>query len=292
MSDYHIPVLRDEALTFLSIRSKGKYIDATLGGGGHTREMLERGAFVLGIDADSDAIQNAEQEFEDHLTNHQLTVVRGNFRDIKKIAHLHDFIDPEGILFDLGVSSHQLDAKERGFSFRNEALLDMRMDLSLSVTAADLLNGLGKKELYRLFLEYGEEKDAYKIANSVVRAREEKPIQTTTELAELIRKTVRRYDGIHPATLAFQALRIAVNDELVSLQMVLPDAFDLLREKGRLVVISFHSLEDRIVKKFLSLKEKEGAGKIITKKIVVPSEEEIKRNNRSRSAKMRVIEKI
>lgn len=291
MSDYHIPVLRDEALTFLSIRSKGKYIDATLGGGGHTREMLERGAFVLGIDADSDAIQNAEQEFEDYLTNHQLTVVRGNFRDIKKIAHLHDFIDPEGILFDLGVSSHQLDAKERGFSFRNEALLDMRMDLSLSVTAADLLNGLGKKELYRLFLEYGEERDAYQIANAIVREREEKPIQSTTELAELIRKTVRRYDGIHPATLAFQALRIAVNDELVSLQMVLPDAFDLLREKGRLVVISFHSLEDRIVKEFLSLKEKEGAGKIITKKIVVPSEEEIKRNNRSRSAKMRVIEK-
>lgn len=290
MSDYHVPVLLQETLQYLDVRDGGLYIDATVGGGGHTAEILRRGGRVLGIDTDEDALSHVKKRFG---TEDRLRLVRGNFKDIRKIAHLNGFEKVHGILFDLGVSSHQLDTPERGFSFQYDAPLDMRMDPTLNVTAKDLVNGLGRKELYALFTKYSEEPWASAISNNIVRVRKIKPIETTKELAGIIEKTVKRTnDDIHPATRVFQALRIAVNDELYTLERVLPEAFELLTNQGRLCVISFHSLEDRIVKDYFSLLEKENRGHLLTEKPITATLEEITRNKRARSAKLRAITKI
>lgn len=297
MNDFHKSVLLREAIEFLRVTPGKKYIDATLGGGGHGLEILRRGGVLLGIDQDIDAIEFVKRRWKVESRNwkieeENLRLVLGNFRDLGVIAKENGFERAAGILFDLGVSSHQFDTAERGFSFSKEGPLDMRMDSTLSVSARDLVNGLTKQELEELFVKLGEERFARKIASSIVAARSEKQIETTKELGDLIRQSVYRSDyDVHPATRVFQALRIAINDELNSLREVLPQGVDLLEPGGRLVIISFHSLEDRIVKRAFLGFEEAGRGKVVTKKPLAPSDEEVEVNPRSRSAKMRVFEK-
>ena len=290
MSDYHISVLLEQTLAALQVEPGKKYIDATLGGGGHTSEIIQRGGIVLGLDVDSEALGFVKNKLNG---NKELFLAKGNFRDIDRLAQENGFEKVAGILFDLGVSSHQFDAGERGFSFRYDAPLDMRMDRSLGVTAADLVNGLNKGELIELFEKFGEEYFGKKISQRILEARAMKLITTTGELAEIIvRAYPRGYKKIHPATKVFQALRIAVNDELNSLKDALPKAVNLLESGGRLVIISFHSLEDRIVKEYFKSVEQEKMGKILTGKPIEASEEETESNKRARSAKLRVLEKI
>lgn len=292
MSEYHISVLLQEAIDALRIESGNRYIDATLGGGGHTTAILERGGKVLGIDQDQDALDFVRANSKKHSENGTLYLVKGNFKDIDSLARDNGFENLAGILFDLGVSSHQFDQAERGFSFQKEGSLDMRMDRDLKVKASDLIQVLTKGELYELFTKLGEERFARSIIESIIRARQIKKIETTTELAEIIRKAVPyQQKGINPATRVFQALRIAVNDELNSLVEALPKARDLLGDHGRLVVITFHSLEDRIVKHQFKDWAEQGLGTIITKKPIVPTQEEMEQNKRSRSSKLRIFER-
>ncbi|MBI2190044.1 MAG: 16S rRNA (cytosine(1402)-N(4))-methyltransferase RsmH, partial [Candidatus Levybacteria bacterium] len=266
-----------------------KYIDATIGGGGHSFEILKRGGIVLGIDCDEEAIEYINEKIKNQKSKikywERLALAQGNFRDIGEIARSNHFEQVSGILFDLGVSSHQLEDAKRGFSFQKEGPLDMRMNHKLSVKAADLINGLTKGELYELFSKLAEEPRALAISESIIRARRISPIKTTSELVMAISK-------VKSLARVFQALRIAVNDELNNLRSALPQAVSLLEPGGRLAVISFHSLEDRIVKNaFLDFQNKD-FGIIITKKPIVPSSLEIKMNKRSRSAKLRVLEKV
>lgn len=294
MNNYHIPVLLQEVLTNLAIKPGELYIDCTLGGGGHSFALVAKGARVLGIDADQDSIDYVNENRKSQIENRKvddLILVRGNFKDITTIAQEAHFESVAGILMDLGVSSHQLDTPSRGFSFQ-DGPLDMRMDPTLSVTAKDLINGLTEKELINLFEKFGEEHAARKIARGIVEQRKQSPIQKTHELAELIRRSSFGGQTIHPATRVFQALRIAVNDELFVLENTLPLAFGLLKPGGRLVVISFHSLEDRIVKKTFELLASKGGAKIITDKPIQATDEEVLQNKRARSAKLRVIEKL
>jgi len=296
-SVFHKSVLYKEVLEALSVRPGRTYIDATTGGGGHTRGILEFGGKVLGIDVDPGAIKYVAgvfkvplKEVEGRLVgeSEKLTIVQGNFADLKRIAERFGVWEASGILFDLGVSSHQLGEAQRGFSFQQEGPLDMRMDPHLAVTAADLVNGLNEGELDELFSKYGEESAGRRLARAVVRARVKKKIETTMDLAEIVERVVWKRGKIHPATRLFQALRIAVNDELNNLKKGLVEATEILNKGGRLVVISFHSLEDRIVKNFF----KERADlQVLTKKPIVPEEEEILANRKARSAKMRVAEK-
>lgn len=287
---YHKSVLLQQTIDALQIRPGEKYIDATLGGGGHTGEIVQRSGLVLGIDQDSDAISYNTEKFGN---NTLVTIAQGNFEDIERIAKEHGFENVSGVLYDLGISSHHVDEGTRGFSFLQEAPLDMRMNKELAVTATDLINGLNKGELMQLFEKYGEEYFARRIAEAIIKEREKGKIETTTRLAQII---ARVYPGgmkkVHPATKVFQALRIAVNDEMMVLEKSLPQALTLLAIGGRIAVISFHSLEDRIVKKQFEKWEQEGKGKVITKKPLIPTEEEIEENRRARSAKLRVFEKI
>lgn len=297
MSTYHTSVLLQETIDALQIEPGKKYIDGTIGGGGHAGAFLEKGGKVLGIDTDQEALDYVEERVRSEKlevrSDDSLVLVKGNFKDIDSIARDNGFEQVAGILLDIGVSGHHVDTAERGFSFQKEAPLDMRMDRELQVTAADLVNGLTKGELYELFTKLGEERFARSIIEGIIRARKEKRIETTMELAEIIRHAVPyQKKGIHPATKVFQALRIAVNDELHVLVEVLPKALSLLTKGGRLVVISFHSLEDRIVKHTFIDLEKKGIGKIITKKPIIPTEEEIAANFRARSSKLRVFEKL
>lgn len=310
MNSYHIPVLLREAIDGLHVTKGQQYIDATVGAGGHTFEILNRAGTVLGIDQDTDAIEHVKKVLQDKgiriirekkdqerniliLHYPSIYLVRGNFTDIDRIAQVCGFEEVSGILFDLGVSSHQLDTPERGFSFQKEGILDMRMDRNLSVTAGDLVNGLHKGELYELFSTLGEEKFARAVAYAIVRAREVKPIVTTNDLAEIVSRVYRgKHEGVHPATRVFQALRIAVNDERNALLTALPKALGLVKPRGRIVVISFHSLEDRIVKTQFKTWEAEGKGVVRTQKPIRATEDEVLANPRSRSAKLRVFEKV
>jgi 16S rRNA (cytosine1402-N4)-methyltransferase len=294
MSTYHTSVLLKAAVDGLLVEKGKKYIDATLGGGGHTEEIVRRGGIVLGIDTDEYAIGFVKDKIKtSKLSDKQVTLAKGNFRDLERIGIENGFTDVAGILFDLGVSSYQFDTTERGFSFLREATLDMRMDRELTVTAKDLVNGLTKHELSELFVKLGEERFAKKIAEAIVREREKRPIETTAGLAKIIRHNVPGgAKGVHPATRVFQALRIAVNDELNALREALPQAVKLLTKGGRIAVISFHSLEDRIVKQAFLLFAAEELGYIITRKPLIPSEEEAAQNPRSRSAKLRIFEKL
>lgn len=288
---YHVPALLKETIKGLNIRLGKKYIDCTLGGGGHTGEILKLGGRVLGIDCDPEALENAKTNLSNlsHWTN--LVLARGNFKNLKEIAKENGFTEVSGVLFDLGVSTHQLLTENRGFSFNTDAKLDMRMDPNLTVTAKDLINGLNEGELYELFIKLGEEHNAWAISRAIVRARTVKPIETGQELAAVVGKTRlrNRSERINPATRVFQALRMAVNDELNNLREALPQAASLLEKNGRLVVLSFHSLEDRIVKNFM--REEKDFLKNLTKKPIVPSEIEIEKNSRARSAKLRIAEK-
>lgn len=325
MSNFHIPVLLEEALKGLNIQPGAWYIDCNLGGGGHTEEILKKGGKVLGIDLDRDAIlevaKNHNLEIvqrENHIeafSNH-LILYQSNFSQIQHVVSQLPLRHPElvsgsskkdsglrqndklvikGILFDLGVSSFQLDAQERGFSFTKNAHLDMRMDQSANIaTASDLINGLHEGELADLFLKLGEENFSRPIAKRIIEYRKTKRIETTDELARVILSVRKRNqaDKTHPATRVFQALRIAVNDELNNLKETLPVSFDVLDPEGRLVVISFHSLEDRIVKNYFKELEDQGKAKLLTKKPLTPGSEEELENPRSRSSKLRMLEKI
>lgn len=311
MSGFHIPVLTKEALEYLKIKPGYWYIDATLGGGGHTELILQKGGKVLGIDLDPDSISSVTKKYNPsnlHYSNgryinvtNDLIIVQDNFINIKSIVeHLH-IGEVKGILFDLGVSSYQLEVAKRGFSFNADAPMDMRMDPTFGATAADLVNGLHENELAELFWKLGEEKFSKRIAKKIVNYRKSRKIESTKQLADIIKFSVPKTHGkIHPATKVFQALRIAVNDELNSLKEALPKAFDILEPGGRIVVISFHSLEDRIVKNYFnslhrpdSHSSKEGSVvKILTDKPVTPSDSEISQNPRSRSGKLRALEKI
>lgn len=290
----HIPVLLKETIDLLNVKEDGRYIDATLGLGGHSIEIIKQGGRVLGIEINSDSLAEARGRLQKARLSKKAVLVQGNFKELKKIALKTNLIPCDGVFFDLGMSSWQLEESGRGFSFRKEEPLDMRMDKSLSVTAADLLNGLGRDELAKLFQKYGEEQSARRIASAIVRARTLKSFETTGELVQIVEgiKGRRGKRKIHPATKVFQALRIAVNNEIDNLRSALPQAFEILVKGGRLVVIAFHSLEDREVKRFFQKLEREDAGELITRKPIIPPVQEIKVNPRARSAKLRAIEKV
>lgn len=323
MNTFHIPVMVSETIDLLHVQKGMWYIDANLGGGGHTGEILKRGGKVIGIDLDKEAIEEVCKKFNLELkmengklmgVSENLIVVQENFVHIKEVVDQlikegvistnemrrdlssstrddSNFIS--GVLFDLGISSHQLETGERGFSFQSEALLDMRMNqTSEQPTAADLVNGLHEKELAELFWKLGEESFSRPVARKIAQERQKRPIKTTKQLADIVSSAKRKEGKIHPATKVFQALRIAVNDELNSLQDALPQALDVLDYGGRIVVISFHSLEDRIVKNTFKDWEDEGKVKILTEKPLEPTEEEVMKNPRSRSAKVRAVERM
>lgn len=297
MEEYHDPVLLREVLEALDIKKDRWYFDGTLGDGGHALGILNLGGKVLGIDVDPVILNRArERLLKVGVNENRFLLKLGNFRSIKNIVSQTGIVKFNGVLLDLGVSSLQLDSPDRGFSFSKKGPLDMRMDPELKVTASDLINGLNKGELDELFTKLGDEKLAKRIADAVVIARQVKRIETTLELADIVAGVYKKYrikiGSIHPATRVFQALRIAVNDELNGLRECLPQVLRVLNPGGRVVAVSFHSLEDRIVKNAFRGWKSESLGQVITKKPVVPRAEEVTINPRSRSAKMRVFEKI
>ena len=302
----HISVLLNETIDSLNIKPDGIYVDGTAGGAGHSTEIAKRlnGGMLYALDQDPDAVAVATER----LKNYPATVINTNFRDMDIALKKYGVTGVDGILLDLGVSSYQLDNGERGFSYHKDAPLDMRMSKS-GITAADLVNTMSHGELTRIFRDYGEERFAPKIASNIVRSREQAPILTTLQLADIIANSVpaaARRDG-HPARKCFQALRICVNSELESLREVLDKAFDLLNKGGVLSIITFHSLEDRMVKQ--KFKEfctgctcppdipvcvcgKTPKGELLTRKPVIATEEELELNPRSRSAKLRSVVKL
>ena len=308
--DGHVTVLLHEAIDALAPHPGETYVDGTFGGGGHTSLLLERldgDATVYAIDADPAAIRRA-QELASTPLGKGLTPVHANFRELADVAERHGIEAVDGILFDLGLSSFQLDEADRGFAFRFEGPLDMRFDPTRGVPASDLVNSLEADELARIIWQYGEEQRSRQIARAIEKRRASRPFETTTDLASVVEQAVggRRGKAVHPATKTFQALRIAVNDELAALETVLDSAIGLLRPGGRIAVISFHSLEDRIVKQKFALESRECIcppdQPVCTcdhsprlKRIgkpVKPASSEIDTNPRSRSAIMRVAERI
>lgn len=290
---HHIPVLLDAVLAGLEPRAGGRYIDGTVGGGGHAAAILTAApeTRLLGIDRDPAALAAAGERLAEF--GERVTLVRGTFRDLARLASLAGFTQVQGILLDLGVSSHQLDTAERGFSFQVSAPLDMRLDPQASLTAAELVNELPEQELADLIFRYGEERASRRIARAIVAARRRASLTTTDELAALISRAMGGQRGkIHPATRTFQALRIAVNDELASLEDALPQIIDLLAVDGRAAIISFHSLEDRIVKHFFRAAAATGQVRLVTRKPIEAEADEQRANPRSRSAKLRVAERL
>jgi len=300
----HEPVLLKEVLEVLQVKdnahlNKPKFIDATLGLGGHSEAIVKFGGEVLGIDADFSYLEIAKVRLikacsTPHGNGGQFKLVQGNFRNIKSIAEAEGYKQVDGILFDLGVSSPQITSNIRGFSFQfGGAPLDMRLNPGTqAVTAADLINALDKKQLIGVFLQTLDYKTAEKISSAIIRKRSDKQIKIVSDLNEIIARTVVPKKGIHPSTLPYMALRMAVNTELITIGEALPDAFGLLKKSGRMVVISFHSGEDKIVKGFFRDLVSNNEAKLVIKGIVKPGEEEIKDNPRARSAKLRAIEKI
>lgn len=305
----HISVLLNESIQQLNIKKNGVYVDCTLGGGGHSSEILKRipNGHLYAFDQDSFAINTADEKLKKIASNY--TLINENFVNIKVALEEENVYGVDGILYDLGVSSFQLDIPERGFSYRFDGPLDMRMDQTAELDAYTVVNTYDEKSLVRILFEYGEEKFARLIARKIVSEREEKPIETTLELVEIIKKALPASalrNSSHPAKQTFQAIRIEVNHELDILKKALEDGLSLLNKNGRMVVITFHSLEDRIVKKLFKEKTTlqlpkdlpyipegyEIEFKLINSKVILPSESEISNNLRSHSAKMRVIEKI
>ncbi len=305
----HKSVLLNETIDGLNIKPDGIYVDGTLGGGGHAYEVCrrlgEKGS-IVGIDQDAAAIEAASARLKDF--GEKVTIVRSNYCDMKSKLHELGIDKVDGIVLDLGVSSYQLDTAERGFSYREDAPLDMRMDTRQKMTARDIVNDYTEADLYRVIRDYGEDKFAKNIAKHIVQARAVKPVETTAELSEIIRASIpmkfQKKSG-HPAKRTFQAIRIELNRELDVLRDSLDDMIDLLHPGGRLCIITFHSLEDRIVKSAFRKNEnpctcppdfpvcvcgKKSKGSIITKKPILPSEEELEYNSRSKSAKLRIFE--
>jgi|SRR3990167_1035659 len=289
---FHTSVLLQNVLSYLDPHPGKRYIDGTIGGGGHSSALLTRGATVLGIDQDPDALEYIAKNMPMDLQKN-LKLVLGNFSNISKIANEAGFDQVDGILLDLGVSSHQMDEPLRGFSLNREGPLDMRMDPKLNLNAYDLINNFEKRRLHEVIAAYGEEKLAGPIASAISSARQVAPIRTTTQLSKIIENVYTRCrvskSRIHPATRTFQALRIVINSELLNLEECLPQTTEILKNGGRLVVISFHSLEDGIVKRFLKGNER---FKTLTERPIGPSYAEIEENPRARSAKLRAAEKI
>ncbi len=300
----HEPVLYKEIIHALQPRPSGRYIDGTVGAGGHARGILEACApdgRLLGLDLDPQALAVARETLAPY--GPRVTLTQASFATVLEAMYAIGWSSVDGIVLDLGVSSMQLDVPERGFSFQDEALLDMRFDPGAALTAADLVNETQESELAEILLRYGEEPRARKIASLIVRAR---PVRTTTQLADIVRGAYHQRSRHHPATRTFQALRIAVNDELGTLERALPRALEALRAGGRLAVIAFHSLEDRIVKTFIRecsdrpagrpnpTDEEELAPKLraINRKPIRPSEAEIRLNPRARSARLRIVERL
>ncbi|WP_342537134.1 16S rRNA (cytosine(1402)-N(4))-methyltransferase RsmH [Sporosarcina sp. FSL K6-3508] len=306
----HTTVLLHEAVEGLNVKEDGIYVDCTLGGAGHSEEIVKllspKGQLIC-FDQDMTAIEAAKKKLEKYAA--QVQFVHANFKELKKELENLGITEVDGILYDLGVSSPQLDTPERGFSYHHDAPLDMRMDTSAPLTAYEVVNEWPYEDLVRIFFRYGEEKFSKQIARKIEEARKNEPIRTTGELAELIKTGIpaaARRTGGHPAKRVFQAIRIAVNDELGAAEQSLTDALTVLRGKGRISVITFHSLEDRLCKNIF----KEAASmpdlppnlpvipegmdpdfKLITRKPIVPTDEEIERNKRARSAKLRIAEK-
>jgi len=277
----HIPVLYEEVLNLLQVRPGQVYVDATLGGAGHTKGILERGGLVIGLDQDPEAVARARA-----MGLPGLRVFQQNFRHLKEVLQEAGVSQVAGILADLGVSSFHLEDPKRGFSYQREGPLDMRMGEE-GPTAYEVVNTLPLEDLRRILRDLGEEKQAHRIAKAIVERRQKAPIRTTLELAEVVRRAVGFRKAGHPARKTFQAIRMYVNDELGALEEFLRQAEEVLAPGGRLLVITFHSLEDRVVKRFL----KESSLKVLTKKPITPSPEEVAKNPRSRSAKLRAAEK-
>lgn len=306
----HISVLLNECIEGLNIKEDGIYVDGTLGGAGHSSEIIknlcERGR-LIGIDQDKDALKAAKEELKDY---NNVTFVHSNFYNIENILHDLNIVGVDGILMDLGVSSYQLDNGERGFSYMQDAPLDMRMNRENSLSAYEVINSYSEEDLFRIIKDYGEEKFAKRIANFIINKRKEKNIESTLELVDVIRAAIpakARREGPHPAKRTFQAIRIEVNKELEIIEKTIRDGVERLNVGGRMAIITFHSLEDRIVKTVyknlanpctcpssfpVCVCNKKPIVKIITRKPIEASKEELDYNPRSRSAKLRIIEKI
>jgi len=309
----HKPIMLEECIEFLKIRHDGVYLDGTLGGGGHSSEIVKRlgpNGVLIGIDQDKNAIEAAKKKLLSINSKANVIIKHTNFENIREVLEELKIDSVNGVLLDLGVSSHQLDEGERGFSYQHDAPLDMRMNQDSDFDAQTLVNTWSKDDIAHIIREYGEEKWAGRIAEFIVRSREAQKISTTGQLVEIIKSAIpasARREGPHPAKRTFQALRIAVNRELEVLERLLDTVTDLLSSGGRLVIISFHSLEDRMVKRAFQ-KQSQGCTcpkdfpkcvcgfepklKIITRKPITPSERELNENPRARSAKLRVAEKL
>ena len=306
----HKSVLLEETIDSLDIKPDGIYVDGTLGGGGHASQVCRRlgdGGRLIGIDQDQDAIEVASERLSEF--GGKVTIVRENYQKIKQILHDLGIEKADGIYLDLGVSSYQLDTAKRGFTYREDAPLDMRMDVRNPVTVADIVNEYEEMELYRIIRDYGEEKFAKNIAKHMVQARQEKRIETTGQLTEIVKAAIpmkMRATGGHPAKRTFQALRIELNHELDVLSDSIDTMIDLLKPGGRLSIITFHSLEDRIVKNRFRQNEnpcicpagfpvcvcgRSSKGKVITRKPIIPSQREIEENKRAKSSKLRVFQR-
>lgn len=306
----HVSVLLDETIAGLNIKPDGTYVDGTLGGGGHAYEVLKRlspKGRLIGIDQDGEALQAAGErlkEFED-----KVTLVRDNYCEIERVLKDLNIEKVDGIVLDIGVSSYQLDNLERGFSYKSDAPLDMRMDTRQVLTAADVVNTYSENELFKIIKDYGEDKFAKNIAKHIVLARKDKPFETTKELSEVIKRAIPmkvQAKGGHPAKKTFQAVRIEVNRELTVLKESIDKMIEHLNPGGRICIITFHSLEDRIVKMKFRENEnpctcppdfpvcvcgKKSKGKVVTRKPIIPSDEEIKVNKRAKSSKLRIFER-
>ncbi len=307
---FHQPVLLKEVIKFLKVQPGQIFIDATIGGGGHSQEIIKFGGLIIGLDQDPEALVWAQKKLRSAcptplypkqrevinqasgFSKQPFRLIEDNFIHLREIAQRLEIKAVNGIIFDLGTSFHQLTKKEGGFSFNSDSL-DMRMSPKLKVTAADLIAALSENELYQIFTKFSQERRARAIARAIVRTRKVKPITSGKQLAKIIQRvsSPHKKGRIHPATRVFQALRITVNDELNNLKKALPQAEELLIPKGRLIVISFHEGEDRIVKKFFQEKSQEKKLTIITKKPIIPETKEINLNPRARSAKLRVAQK-
>lgn len=306
----HVSVLLDETIAGLNIKPDGIYVDGTLGGGGHAYEVLKRlspKGRLIGIDQDGEALQAAGErlkEFED-----KVTLVRDNYCEIERVLKDLNIEKVDGIVLDIGVSSYQLDNLERGFSYKSDAPLDMRMDTRQVLTAADVVNTYSENELFKIIKDYGEDKFAKNIAKHIVLVRKDKPFETTKELSEVIKRAIPmkvQAKGGHPAKKTFQAIRIEVNRELTVLKESIDKMIEHLNPDGRICIITFHSLEDRIVKMKFRENEnpctcppnfpvcvcgKESKGRVVTRKPIIPSDEEIKVNKRAKSSKLRIFER-
>lgn len=307
----HISVLLDETVDSLNIKPNGTYVDGTLGGGGHSLEICKRlgdGGRLIGIDQDMDAIKAATERLSDY--SDKVTIVHSNYQDIDSVLKGLAIGGVDGIILDLGVSSYQLDNVDRGFTYREDTPLDMRMDQSSTMTARDIVNDYSEEDLFHVIRDYGEDSFAKNIAKHIVRARKEKPIETTGELNEIIKAAIpakMRQGTGHPSKKTFQAIRIELNKELEVLENSLDKMIELLNPGGRLSIITFHSLEDRIVKNIfrknmnpctcppgfpVCVCGKAPTGKVITRKPIIPSSEELEDNKRAKSSKLRVFEKV